>query len=368
MLVELFKYLVKFQSGFHAFTYLSSRAICAMLTAIGFSMLAYPPVIMWLRSMKAGQPIRELGLDQQMEKKGTPTMGGLVILCATLLSALLWMDLSSRHLVTLFLVSISFGTIGFFDDYLKITKKNTAGVSSRQKMFWLLLSASSVIAWHLWSHQNVIHTGAHRDPASFLFFPFVKNYVLDLGFFYFPFALIVLVGSSNAVNLTDGLDGLAIGPVITCSAALLVLSYVTGNAVFAKYLNYYTVHGSGEVAVFLSALIGGSIGFLWFNTWPAQVFMGDSGSLALGGILGTAAMITGHELLLILMGGVFVVEALSVIIQVASYKTRQKRVFKMAPIHHHFQKSGWPEQKITVRAWIISFMLALLSILTLKFR
>jgi phospho-N-acetylmuramoyl-pentapeptide-transferase len=357
----------------NALTYLSSRAILALLTAIGVSMLLYPPVIRWLRALKAGQPIRTLGPESHFEKKGTPTMGGLVILFSLLASAFLWMDIANRHLWTLVVVTIGFGLVGFLDDYLKITKKNTQGLKSRYKFILLVVFSVVAVAWHMWSSAGAaLHPSA--KTASELVFPFLKitdrtaATAIDLGWWYVPFALLVLTGTSNAVNLTDGLDGLVIGPVLTCSFAMLVLAYVTGNVLVAKYLYYHTVSGSGELTVFLAALIGSSLGFLWFNTWPAQVFMGDSGALPLGAILGAVAMITGHEILLILMGGVFVVEALSVIIQVASFKTTGKRVFRMAPIHHHYEKKGWPEQKITVRMWIISFMLALFSMLTLKLR
>lgn len=367
MLYSLFQKLTAFESGFNAFSYLSSRAILGLLTAIGISMILYPPLIRWLRALKLGQPIRELGPASHMEKKGTPTMGGVVIIFSTVASALLWMDLANRHLWTLIIVSLGFGLVGFFDDYLKISKKNPQGLASRWKMLGLLGFGILAIAWHMWSSKNLA-PAATAQGVTQLTIPFMKDWILNLSYLYAPFALLVITGASNAVNLTDGLDGLAIGPVITCSIALLVLSYVTGNVVVAKYLLYHTVHGSGEITVFLAGLIGASIGFLWYNTWPAQVFMGDSGALPLGGILGTVAVITGHEILLVIMGGVFVVEALSVIIQVGSFKIRQKRVFRMAPLHHHYEKAGWPEQKITVRAWIISFMLALLSILTLKLR
>ncbi|MCA2960588.1 MAG: phospho-N-acetylmuramoyl-pentapeptide-transferase [Silvanigrellales bacterium] len=367
MLYALFQKLTQFQSSFNALSYLSSRAILSLLTAIFISMVLYPPLIKWLRALKLGQPIRELGPASHMEKKGTPTMGGVVIIFATVASALLWMDLGNRHLWTLVIVSLGFGIVGFLDDYLKISKKNPQGLASRWKMLGLVGFGVLAIAWHLWSAANLVPKIPWYSVST-LNIPFVKDWVVNLSYLYAPFALLVVTGSSNAVNLTDGLDGLAIGPVITCSIALLVLSYVTGNVVVAKYLYYHTVHGSGEITVFLAGLIGASLGFLWYNTWPAQVFMGDSGALPLGGIIGAVAVITGHEILLIIMGGVFVVEALSVIIQVGSFKIRQKRVFRMAPLHHHFEKGGWPEQKITIRAWILSFMLALFSILTLKLR
>ncbi|MES2615215.1 MAG: phospho-N-acetylmuramoyl-pentapeptide-transferase [Bdellovibrionota bacterium] len=355
-------------SGLHAFTYLSSRAILAIITSIVISMFLYPKTIRLLRSLKAGQPIRELGLEEQMQKKGTPTMGGIVIIFATMVSVLLWMDVTNRHFFTLSVVTLGFGLIGFLDDYLKISKKNTNGLSSKKKMLGLLIFGFIAICWHLWSTNHLVPLTQFSITPTSVNVPFFKNLVIELGLLYAPFAILVMVGSSNAVNLTDGLDGLAIGPVITCALTLLILSYVTGNIVLAKYLYYHYIPGAGEISVFLSALIGASIGFLWYNTFPAQIFMGDSGALALGGILGTVAVITGHEVLLVVMGGIFVAEAVSVIIQVASFKTRGKRVFKMAPLHHHYQKKGWPEQKITVRIWIISFILSLLSILTLKLR
>jgi phospho-N-acetylmuramoyl-pentapeptide-transferase len=351
----------------NAFTYLSSRLILSLMTAILISMTLYPPVIRWLRSIKLGQPIRELGPASHFEKKGTPTMGGLIILLATLASTLLWGDLGNHHLWTLFFVAASFGAVGFLDDFLKISKRSSDGLSSRLKMFGLVLASCIALAWHYYV------TTLYPEQSAVISFgqvniPFLKDTIVNLGFWYFPFALLVMVGTSNAVNLTDGLDGLVIGPVMTCAAALTVLSYVTGHFIIAKYLYYHTVPFSGEIIVFLAAVIGSSIGFLWYNTWPAQVFMGDSGSLPLGGILATVAIITGHEILLVVMGGIFVVEAISVILQVGSYKLTKKRIFKMAPLHHHYEKAGWPEQKITIRAWIISLMLALFSILSLKLR
>lgn len=370
MLLLLIQKLSQIEPKLNALTYLSSRAILALIFSILISLALYPPLIRRLRALKLGQPIRELGPETHFEKKGTPTMGGVVIIFATLLSSFCWMDINNHHLWTLTLVTLTFGLVGFADDYLKISKKNPKGLASRYKYLGLSVGACIALAWHM-QQPNFMQTlsgGAQHASLTTVYIPFLKDTSINLGWLYLPFAYFVLVGSSNAVNLTDGLDGLVIGPVITCAVALLVLSYVTGNVVVAKYLYYHTVPGSGEITVFLASLIGSSVGFLWYNAWPAQVFMGDSGALPLGGILGAVAMITGHEILLIIMGGVFVVEALSVIIQVGSFKIRQKRVFRMAPLHHHFEKGGWPEQKITVRAWIISFMLALLSILTLKLR
>ncbi len=367
MIYQLILTISKQYPELNAFTYLSSRLILSMLTAILISMFLYPPVIRWLRSIKLGQPIRELGPSSHFEKKGTPTMGGLIIILSTLMGALLWSDLSNPHLWTLLFVAVSFGVVGFLDDYLKISRKSSEGLSSRLKMVGLVAASGVALLWH-WH----VTSGYPVQPSGMAFgsvnIPFLKDTVVDLGPWYFLFGILVLVGTSNAVNLTDGLDGLVIGPVMTCASALTVLSYVTGHLLIAKYLYYHTVPFSGEITVFLSAVVGASIGFLWYNTWPAQVFMGDSGSLPLGGIIATVAVITGHEILLIVMGGVFVVEAASVILQVGSYKLTKRRIFRMAPIHHHFEKAGWPEQKITIRAWIISLMLALLSVLSLKLR
>ena len=368
MFYYLLSGLVPQYHDLNAFTYLSSRIILALLTSILVSMFLYPKVIIFLRSLKAGQPIRELGFEEQMKKQGTPTMGGIVIIFATLVSALLWMDILNRHFITLSIVTLGFCIVGFIDDYLKISKKNSTGLRSSKKMFGLLFFSILAISWHLYASKTQVPEASISLDPTLLNVPFIKNFFINLGILYVPFALIVIVGTSNAVNLTDGLDGLAIGPVITCCMTLLILSYLTGNALLSKYLYYHSVYGAGEISVFLAGVIGASIGFLWYNTFPAQIFMGDSGSLALGGIIGTTAVLTGHELLLLIIGGVFVVEALSVIIQVGSFKMTGKRVFKMAPIHHHYQKKGWPEQKITVRVWIISFMLALLSLLALKLR
>lgn len=367
MILSILSALASKYPELHALTYLSSRMIMSLLTAIVISMVVYPPVIRWLRSIKLGQPIRELGPASHFEKKGTPTMGGVIIIVSLLSSALLWCDLGNPHLWTLAAVTITFGAVGFTDDFLKITKRSSDGMSSRTKMAGLLGASILIMLWHAYVSKGYPTIGENLAFGT-LHIPFLKNVSLNLGWAYLPFAVLVLVGTSNAVNLTDGLDGLVIGPVMTCSAAFIILSYVTGNTVIAKYLYYHTAPFSGEVTVFLSAVIGSSIGFLWYNTWPAQVFMGDSGSLPLGGILAAVAIITGHEILLVVMGGVFVVEAISVILQVSYFKMTRKRIFKMAPIHHHYEKLGWPEQKITIRAWIISLMLALLSILTLKLR
>ena len=310
MLLSILEYLQEFNSAFRALTYTTSRMILSLVTSITLSVLIYPPLIRWLRSIKLEQPIREIGPQNHHEKKGTPTMGGVVIIFSTLLSALLWTDLSNRHLWTLVFVAITYGAIGFMDDYLKITKKNSDGLSSRKKMLGLIIFGLGTIGIHLGLESLMVPANATGVAATEILIPFVKDFSVDIGYFFVPFALLVLVGTSNAVNLTDGLDGLVIGPVITCSGALLILSFVTGNVTIAEYLLYFTVHGTSEVTIFLSALIGSAIGFLWYNTWPAQVFMGDSGSLPLGGILATVSLITHHELLLVIMGGIFVVEAL----------------------------------------------------------
>ncbi len=355
-------------SNLKAFTYLSSRAILALITSILLSRLLYPKMILILRSLKAGQPIRELGFEEQMKKKGTPTMGGVVIVFTLLISSLIWMDITNKNFVTLLIITLGFCFVGLRDDYLKITQKNTDGLSSKHKMFGLIVVTLFAILWHIFSYNNFNFSYFTFIIHSHIHLPFIKNKTFELGHLYIPFIMLVIIGSSNAVNLTDGLDGLAIGPVITCTLTLLILSYVTGNIVVAKYLYYHYISGTGEITIFLASLIGSSLGFLWYNSYPAQIFMGDSGALSLGGILGTVAVITGHEILLVLMGGVFVVEAISVILQVGSFKMTGKRIFKMAPLHHHYQKIGYPEQKIVTRIWIISFIFALLSILTLKMR
>lgn len=351
----------------NALTYLSSRIILALLTSIFLSMFIYPRFIGLLKNFNVKQPLRKLGLQKEEEKNSTPTMGGSVIVFTTLISAFLWMDFINPHFVTVLIVTLGFWGVGFLDDFLKISKKNPDGLSGRLKLLLLTFFAIIAVIWHAWSQSEFYPMHSQKFLYS-ITIPFLKGISFYIGYVYLFFAVLVIVGSSNAVNLTDGLDGLAIGPVITCCLALLILSYVTGNAVVAKYLYYYTVPGSGELCIFLSALIGASVGFLWFNTFPAQIFMGDSGSLALGGILGTVSIITHHEILLIILGGIFVIETLSVIIQVISFKMTGHRVFRMAPLHHHYQKKGWVEQKIVVRVWIISFMLALVSILTLKLR
>jgi phospho-N-acetylmuramoyl-pentapeptide-transferase len=293
-----------------------------------------------------------------LEKKGTPTMGGLLILFAVILATLLWADVTNRYVWLVLLATAGFGCIGFFDDYLKFVKRQNRGLSAPQKFL-----AQIVVA-------GVVGALFYFQPgySTQLNVPFFKYFTPNLGLLYIPFIVLVIVGSSNAVNLTDGLDGLAIGPIMIASLAYTIVTYVAGNRIMSEYLLIPYIEGAGELAVFTAAIFGSSLGFLWFNTYPASVFMGDVGSLPLGAALGTVAVVSKHELLLILVGGVFVIEAISVIFQVASFKSRGKRIFLMAPIHHHFEMKGWEEPKVVVRLWIIAILLALLSLSTLKLR
>ena len=357
----LYHFLLPFTeqvSFFNVVKYITFRAGIGMLTALGISFLFSPWFIRRLQKKQIGQQIRELGPESHFSKAGTPTMGGGLILIAILLPAFLWMDLTNPFFWYVFAITLGYGILGFLDDYWKITKKNTKGVSGKVKLFWQFLLALSV--------TECIYFRGDIEPQ--LLFPFFKNLIIPLDWLFIPFGAFVIVGASNAVNLTDGLDGLAIGPVMTTAACIAILAYVTGNAKFADYLNYPFILGSGELTIFSACLVGAGLGFLWYNTYPAQVFMGDVGSLSLGGALGTLAVCTHHEIILAIVGGIFVIEALSVITQVASFKTTGKRVFKMAPIHHHFELKGWPEPKVIVRFWIISIILAMIGLLSLKLR
>jgi len=345
-------------SIFNVFRYLSFRIIYAALTAFLLVFVLAPPVIRKLQSYGIGQKIREDGPSRHQVKGGTPTMGGVLILFAVIVATLLWTDLTSRYVWLAVFAMISFGAVGFWDDYLKTVRGQNQGLTAAQKIV-----AQAVVA---------LGIGAlfYSLPAysTKLSVPFFKSFSPDIGLFYIPFAVLVIVGASNAVNLTDGLDGLAIGPVMVAAMAYTVVAYMSGHKVFADYLLIPYIEGSGELAIFTGSILGASLGFLWFNTYPASVFMGDVGSLPLGAALGTVAVISKHELLLLLVGGVFVIEALSVIFQVVSYKSRGKRVFLMAPIHHHFELKGWEEPKVVVRLWIIAMLLALFSLSTLKLR
>ena len=358
MLYHIFYPLAYNIKLFNIFKYLTFRTIYAMITALVVCFVLGPWIIRKLESLQARQVIRTDGPESHLQKQGTPTMGGVIILAAIVLPTLLWADLTNQYIwITLF-ITIGYGVIGFVDDYKKVVKKDTKGLSARQKMFWQILLASAV------SVYLFLKPGFSEE----LFFPLFKNFHPDLWIWFIPFATLVIVGASNAVNLTDGLDGLAIGPVAINAATYMLFSYIAGHATLAAYLQIPRVVGAGELAVLCGAMVGAGLGFLWFNSYPAEVFMGDVGSLSLGGTLGVIAVLTKQEILLVIVGGIFVVEALSVIFQVGSYKYRGKRIFRMAPIHHHFELKGVAEPKIIVRFWIISIILALVAISTLKMR
>jgi phospho-N-acetylmuramoyl-pentapeptide-transferase len=349
-------------AGLNLFRYITFRAGGAFFTALVFGFVFGRPLIDLLRTRQGrGQPIRSDGPESHLlTKAGTPTMGGLLILSALLVSTLLWARWDNGFVWLVLFVTLGFGLIGFADDYAKVTKQTHAGVSGRARLavgFGIALLAS---VWAVWLHPDPL-TGR-------LAFPVFKTFLLDLGWMFVPFGMLVIVGAANAVNLTDGLDGLAIMPVMIAAGSLGVIAYVVGRVDFTEYLDVHFVPGTGEITVFVAALIGGGLGFLWYNAPPAAVFMGDTGSLALGGALGAIAVATKHEIVLAIVGGLFVVEALSVIIQVAYYKRTKKRVFLMAPIHHHFEKKGWAEPQIVIRFWIVSLILALVGLATLKLR
>ncbi len=347
---------------FNLFKYLTFRSGGAVLTSMIMTFLIAPHIICWLKSkQREGQPIREDGPESHLiTKKGTPTMGGIMILFSVVISTLLWADIYNHYVWIVLFVTLSFGMIGFGDDYLKLTKRNSKGLPGKLKL--LLQFTISLIA-AIWINQV-----APPALASHLAVPFFKEALINLGVFYFVFVMLVMVGASNAVNLTDGLDGLAIVPIMIAAGCFVLIAYLVGNLKFADYLQVHHVPGSGELAVFCASLIGAGMGFLWYNAPPAQVFMGDTGSLAFGGSLGVVSVIVKHELVLAIIGGLFVVEALSVIIQVASFKMTGKRVFKMAPLHHHFEKLGWAEPTIVIRFWIVASILALIGLSTLKIR
>ena len=347
-------------SGFNVFRYITFRSAGAVLTALIVSFVFGKPMIAWLRRLKVGQHVRDDGPQSHLSKQGTPTMGGLLIIAALAGSALLWSDLTNKYVWVVLFATLAFGAIGFWDDYLKVVKKRSTGLRAREK-FGLQIAAALAIGFFLYYNPS--------DPYStYLSVPFMKRVLLDLGWFYIPFVVVVIVGSSNAVNLTDGLDGLAIGLVGIAATANAVLVYLGGNRLIADYLKIQYIPGSGELVIFCGALLGASLGFLWYNAHPAEVFMGDVGSLSLGAALGTLAVVTKHELILVITGGIFVAETLSVVLQVGSYKLRGKRIFRMAPMHHHFEQIGWPESKVIVRFWIAGIILALISISTLKLR
>ena len=361
MLYKLILNYVDIFSFLNVFKYLTVRTGLAMFTSMLVVFLIGTPFINFFSARQIINPIREDGPDQHIIKKiGTPTMGGVLILLGLFSSILLWGNLSSPYIWVLIFIVTSFGLLGAYDDYKKIKFKNSSGISFKFKILFQVLIA--IIGILLLSHFS--------DYAELrnLYFPFFKNLLINLGWFFIPFSVFIIVGSSNAVNLTDGLDGLATVPVILVAACFAFISYVTGNIVFSEYLQIPYIEGVGEVTVFLGSVIGACLGFLWFNAPPAKIFMGDTGSLALGGSLGAVGIITKHEIVLAITGGLFVLEATSVIVQVLSYKLTGKRIFKMAPIHHHFEKKGWAESTIVVRFWIISFILAMIGLATLKLR
>lgn len=362
MLYNLLVPLADHYTFFNLFRYLTFRSGAAVFTALFLSFYFGPKIIRWLKSKQAeGQPIRTDGPESHLvTKKGTPTMGGVMILLAVSVSTLLWADLSNAYVWVVLLVTIGYGAIGFYDDFLKLTKRNTKGLSSRRKMLAQALIA--IIA------AVAIQQIAPPDLASEIAVPFFKHILIDAGVLYIPFVMVVMIGASNAVNLTDGLDGLAIVPIMIVAGCFSLITYLVGNVKFADYLQVHYIAGSGELAVFCSALVGASLGFLWFNAPPAMVFMGDTGSLAFGGSLGAISVVTKHEFVLAILGGLFVIEAVSVIIQVASFKMTGRRVFRMAPIHHHFEKLGWKEPTIVIRFWIVACIFALLGLSTLKLR
>jgi len=360
MLACLFNYLVKYISFFHVFSYLTVRAIFALLTALIISMLMGQKVIDWLQKLQIGQVVRNDGPESHLTKKGTPTMGGILIVSSIMISVLLWAELSNPYVwVTLFVLG-GFALVGFADDYLKVVRKNPRGLIARWKYFWQSVIAL-MVAFGLYIYGK-------DTPVTALVVPFFKDVMPQLGLFYIIFTYFVIVGSGNAVNLTDGLDGLAIMPTVFVAGGFAIVSWTTGNVNFAEYLNIPYIRYSGELMIVCMAIVGAGLGFLWFNTYPAMVFMGDVGSLALGGVLGIIAVLLRQEFLLVIMGGIFVIETLSVILQVGSFKLRGKRIFRMAPIHHHYELKGWPEPRVIVRFWIISLMLVLIGLVTLKLR
>ena len=360
MLLLLSEYLSQFYSGFSVFQYLTLRAILGVMTALGIALLVGPTMIRHLSFKQIGQVVRIDGPESHFSKKGTPTMGGSLILVAIAVSTVLWADLSNHYVWVVLLVTLLFGVIGFIDDYIKLVRQDPKGLISRYKYFWQSVVGAGAAVF--------LYMTASVPAETQLIVPFFKEIIIPLGGWYLLLAYLVIVGSSNAVNLTDGLDGLAIMPTVMVAAALGLFAYVAGHAEFSRYLQIPFVPGSGELVVFCAALVGAGLGFLWFNTYPAQVFMGDVGALSLGAALGVVAVVVRQELVLLIMGGVFVIETLSVMIQVASYKLRGKRVFLMAPIHHHYELKGWPEPRIIVRFWIITVFLVLVGLATLKIR
>ena len=383
MLLWLTELLAKDVRAFNVFGYITLRAVLATMTALLISFVVGPKMISWLTRMKIGQSVRDDGPQTHLVKAGTPTMGGALILVSIGATTLLWGDLTNRFVWAVLLVTVGFGAIGWVDDYRKVVYRNPKGLSARTKLLWqsaIGLVAAVYLAFSVSAPDNAqfvrlvgawVQSGFNLDlsPKADLIVPFFKTVTYPLGVWGFiALTYCVIVGTSNAVNLTDGLDGLAIMPAVMIAGALGIFAYVTGNSIFARYLQFPYIPGAGELAVICGALAGAGLGFLWFNAYPAEVFMGDVGALALGATLGTIAVIVRQEIVLFIMGGVFVVETLSVIVQVASFKLTGRRVFRMAPLHHHFELQGWPEPRVIVRFWIITIILVLIGLATLKIR
>jgi phospho-N-acetylmuramoyl-pentapeptide-transferase len=383
MLLILAEELEPWIRAFNVFSYITLRAVLATMTALVISFLVGPRMIAWLARMKIGQSVRDDGPQTHLAKAGTPTMGGALILVSIVVTTLLWGNLGNRFVWVVLLVTLGFGVVGWVDDWRKVVYRNPKGLSARAKLFWqslIALVAAIYLAFSVSAPDNTqfvrllfawVQSGFNVDlsPKADLIVPFFKSISYPLGVWGFiALTYFVIVGTSNAVNLTDGLDGLAIMPTVMVAGALGIFAYVIGNAIFARYLGFPNIPGAGELAVICGAIAGAGLGFLWFNAYPADVFMGDVGALALGAALGTIAVIVRQEIVLLIMGGVFVVETLSVMIQVISFKTRGKRVFRMAPIHHHFELKGWKENQVVVRFWIITMLLVLFGLSTLKLR
>jgi phospho-N-acetylmuramoyl-pentapeptide-transferase len=360
MLVWLSDYLMQLNSNFAALQYITVRGIFSILTAMAVSLLIGPWMIRRLNYHQIGQVVRDDGPESHFSKAGTPTMGGALILVSIAISTLLWSDLSNHYVWTVLLVTVAFGAVGWVDDYRKVFEQNTVGLSARWKYFWQsLIGLTAAI---------VLYYTAQSPVETQYIIPFFKDVAVDVGVLYIVITYFMIVGFSNAVNLTDGLDGLAILPTVMVGGALGLIAYLAGHSEFSAYLNIPNVSGAGEIVIFAGALMGAGLGFLWFNTYPAQIFMGDVGALALGASLGVMAVISRHEIVLFIMGGIFVMETASVILQVASFKLTGKRIFRMAPLHHHFELKGWPEPRVIVRFWIITVMLVLFGLATLKLR
>ena len=366
MLLDLADWMARHFTTLHLFQYITFRTIMAALTALSLSLLCGPWLINRLAALKAGQVVRSDGPQSHLSKAGTPTMGGVMILLAVTVSTLLWADLHNRYVWVVLAVMLSFGAVGFYDDYRKLMLKDSRGLASRWKYFWQSVFGLGAALFLYFTAPHAVGTAPVAETA--LFVPLFKHVAIPLGALFVVVAYFIVVGFSNAVNLTDGLDGLAIMPTVLVSGALGTFAYLAGNKVFSEYLGIPSIPGAGELSIYCGALAGAGLGFLWFNTYPAQVFMGDVGALAIGAALGCIAVIVRQEIVLLVMGGVFVLETASVMIQVASFKLTGKRVFRMAPIHHHFELKGWPEPRVIVRFWIISVVLVLIGLATLKVR